>query len=60
MAVGGVARWRRALRDARDDVFKDRICGVGNRGGGIVVDAIPIPFFNAETRNRRASGARDL
>ena len=36
LAVGGAARRRCALRDACDDVFKDRICGVGNRDGDVV------------------------
>lgn len=30
MAVGGAAHRRRALRDARHDVFANRICSVGN------------------------------
>ena len=37
MAVGGEARRRRALRDARDDVFEDGDGGVGDGGGGVVV-----------------------
>ncbi len=37
MAVGGMARWRRAVRDARDDVFQDGDGGVGDGGGGVVV-----------------------
>ena len=37
MAVGGLARLRRPLRDARDDVFQDRNGGVGDGGGGVVV-----------------------
>ena len=54
MAVGRADRGRRALRDARDDVFQDRDGGVGDGGGSIVVDAIPIPLFNAEAQGRRA------
>jgi hypothetical protein len=30
VAVGGAAHRRRALRDARHDVFANRICSVGN------------------------------
>ena len=37
VAVGRAARRRRALRDARDDVFQDRNGGVGDGGGGVVV-----------------------
>ena len=37
MAVGRADRGRRALRDARDDVFKDGDGGVGDGGGGVVV-----------------------
>ena len=37
MAVGRADRGRRAVRDARDDVFQDRICSVGNGGSGVVV-----------------------
>ena len=37
MAVGRADRGRRALRDARDDVFQDRNGGVGDGGGGVVV-----------------------
>ena len=47
-----MARWRRALRDARDDVFQDGDGGAGDGGGGVVVDAIPIRFFNAEAQGR--------
>ena len=48
--MGRADRGRRAVRDARDDVFQDRNGGVGNRGGSIVVAAIPILFFNAEAQ----------
>ena len=37
MAVGRANRGRRALRDARDDVFKDGDGGAGDGGGGVVV-----------------------
>lgn len=37
MAVGGIDRGRRALRDARDDVFEDGDGCVGDGGGGVVV-----------------------
>ena len=37
MAVGGEARRRRALRDARNDVFEDGDGCVGDGGGGVVV-----------------------
>ena len=53
MAVGRADRGRRAVRDDRDDVFEDGDGGVGNRGGSIVVAAIPILFFNAEAQRRR-------
>lgn len=37
MALGGAARRRRALRDARYDVFEDGDGRVGDGGGGAVV-----------------------
>ena len=53
MAVGGAACRCRALRNARADVFQDRDGGAGDGGGSIVVDAIPIPLFNAAAQRRR-------
>ena len=37
MTLGGAAHRRRALRDARDDVFEDGDGRVGDGGGGVVV-----------------------
>ena len=37
MAVGRADHRRRALRDARDDVFEDGDGCVGDGGGGVVV-----------------------
>lgn len=38
MAVGRANRGRRALRDARDDVFEDGDGCVDDGGGGVVVE----------------------
>ena len=35
-----MARWRLALREARDDVFEDRDGRIGDGGGGVVVDDV--------------------
>lgn len=37
MALGGVARWRLALRDARDDIFENGDGRVCDGGGGVAV-----------------------
>lgn len=54
--MGGVARWRLALRDARDDVFQDGDGGAGNRGGGVVVArraGVSAPHQRARTAMER-------
>ena len=56
MAVGGAAHRRRALRDARDDVFANRRCCGGYGGGGVVVArraGVSAPYQRARTAMER-------
>ena len=56
MALGGAAHRRRALRDARHDVFANRICSVGNLDGGVVVArraGVSAPHQRARTAMER-------